>query len=253
MATTAPALPNSRQRILRFDHGSAIGLSQRWAGGQYCAILTKAGIVGCGIFDLQTPAEFGQAIAIARGTPAQPLVEPEDLFEAKIVDCTPQAAGFGIKVGMTGRQAVEQLLQIHPEMETRDAPPIRVKGIDHVTFVVSDLKRSRDFYAGVLGMVEVPRPNFGFDGLWFQAGATQIHLILEHPESGPAGVQLPEHCAISRTRHVAFEVEDAAAAVRRLGELGVPIVSGPKQRPDGPTQLYALDPDQNLIELFADR
>ena len=44
-------------------------------------ILTGAGIVGCGIYDMQTPAEFGQAIAIARGTPSKPLVEPEDLFD----------------------------------------------------------------------------------------------------------------------------------------------------------------------------
>ena len=27
-------------------------------------------------------AEFGQAIAIAKGTPANPLAEPEDLFDA---------------------------------------------------------------------------------------------------------------------------------------------------------------------------
>lgn len=79
--------------------------------GQYCSILTAAGIVGCGIFDLKTATEFGQAIAIARGTPEHPLVEPEDLFNAKIVDCTPKAKSFGIEIGMTGREAVERMLQ----------------------------------------------------------------------------------------------------------------------------------------------
>lgn len=49
-------------------------------------------------------------MAIARGTPKQPLVEPEDLFEAKIVDATPQAKELGVRVGMTGREAVETLL-----------------------------------------------------------------------------------------------------------------------------------------------
>ncbi len=103
-------LPRTISRPLQFQNGCAIGMSHRWQQGQYCSILTSAGIVGCGIYDLKTAAEFGQAIAIARGTPAKPLVDPEDLFEAKIVDATPQAKELGITVGMTGREAVERLL-----------------------------------------------------------------------------------------------------------------------------------------------
>lgn len=103
-------LPRTISRPLQFQNGCAIGMSHRWQQGQYCSILTSAGIVGCGIYDVKTAAEFGQAIAIARGTPAKPLVDPEDLFEAKIVDATPQAKELGITVGMTGREAVERLL-----------------------------------------------------------------------------------------------------------------------------------------------
>lgn len=103
-------LPRTTSRPLQFHNGCAIGISNRWQHGQYCSILTEAGIVGCGIYDVQTAGEFGQAVAIARGTPAQPLVEPEDLFEAKIVDATPQARALGVMIGMTGREAVEMLL-----------------------------------------------------------------------------------------------------------------------------------------------
>ncbi len=103
-------LPRTTSRPLRFENGTAIGISNRWERGQYCSILTRAGIVGCGIYDLKTPAEFGQAVAIAKGTPAHPLTEPEDLFEAKIVGLTPQAEALGIRVGMTGREAVELML-----------------------------------------------------------------------------------------------------------------------------------------------
>jgi uncharacterized protein YunC (DUF1805 family) len=103
-------IPRTSHRTLKFDHGEAIGMSHRWHRGQYCSILTKAGIVGCGIYDLETPAEFGQAIAIAKGTPANPLCEPEDLFDAKIVGLTPQAAAYGIHIGMTGKEAVERML-----------------------------------------------------------------------------------------------------------------------------------------------
>src|SRR5205823_14825934 len=107
----ADPIPRTVSRELQFEHGQAIGISNRWQGGQYCSILTPAGIVGCGIYDLETPAEFDQAIAIAKGTPANPLTEPEDLFETRIVGVTPQAAAYGIQIGLTGREAVELLLQ----------------------------------------------------------------------------------------------------------------------------------------------
>ncbi len=103
-------LPRTVSRKMQFQNGTAIGSSNRWEKGQYCSILTRKGIVGCGIYDMETPAEFGQAIAIARGTPDNPLVEPEDLLEARIVDATPQAKALGIEIGMTGREAVERML-----------------------------------------------------------------------------------------------------------------------------------------------
>src|SRR5579872_6471706 len=108
-------LPRTVSRELHFKNGDAIGISNRWRQGQYCSILTEAGIVGCGIYDLQTAAEFGQAIAICKGTPAKPLVEPEDLFDSKIVGATPRAEAMGIRKGITGKEAVELMLQARPQ------------------------------------------------------------------------------------------------------------------------------------------
>ena len=107
-------LPRTIARPIQFENGCAVGISNRWRQGQYCTILTEAGLVGCGIYDVKTAAEFGQAVAIARGTPQKPLVNPEDLFDAKIVDATPQAKALGIQIGMTGREAVERLLAATP-------------------------------------------------------------------------------------------------------------------------------------------
>lgn len=104
------AIPRTISRPLEFKNGCAIGISNRWQKGQYCSILTSVGIVGCGIYDVKTAGEFGQAIAIAKGTPENPLVEPEDLFDAKIVDMTPRAKELGVEIGMKGRDAVECLL-----------------------------------------------------------------------------------------------------------------------------------------------
>lgn len=107
----SPSLPQAVQRILETPHGSAIGASYRWPGGQYCAIHTARGVVGCGIFDVHVASEFGMAVAIARGTPANPLVEPEDLYPAKIVAVSEPARQLGIEPGMTGLEALAKLLR----------------------------------------------------------------------------------------------------------------------------------------------
>ncbi len=241
-------LPRSVVRELKFESGTAIGISNRWESGQYCSILTAAGIVGCGIYDMQTPAEFGQAIAIARGTPSEPLVEPEDLFGAKIVDATPKAISYGIEIGMTGGQAVELMLCNGPRSTGSESPP-RVRSVDHVTLVVKDLDSSRAFYVGALGMQEVERPGFSFGGMWLQAGETQVHLILEHEHSSPAGNPLPEDRRRPRAPHFAFVVDDALAFIARLDALGLAVESGPTERPDGAMQVFLFDPDGHLVEL----
>ena len=85
--------------------------------------------------------------------------------------------------------------------------PIAVRTLDHVTLVVVDLAASREFYVDVLGMEEVSRPSFSFDGSWFQSGPSQVHLILEFEDSGPAGNLVPAERRGARTQHCAFLVD----------------------------------------------
>ena len=125
-----------------------------------------------------------------------------------------------------------------------------VQNVDHVTMVVKDLGRTRDFYINLLGMQEVKRPEFGFPGLWFQAGNTQIHVNLESDEAGRAGVARHGTKVLTRGHHFAFVVSDATAAAARFTQLGVRIVVGPTNRPDGAVQFYIHDPDGHLVELF---
>ena len=126
--------------------------------------------------------------------------------------------------------------------------PITVQSIDHVTLVVADLERSRAFFAGVLGMQEVSRPDFGFPGLWFQAGSTQIHLNVAGEEAGTAGHHYDSK-KITRALHIAFLVDDGMAAAESLREQDIPIIAGPRYRPDGAVQLYIRDPDGHQIEI----
>lgn len=136
-----------------------------------------------------------------------------------------------------------------PETAMNAVAPIKVRHIDHVTLIVADLEKSREFYCDVLGMEQVERPGFSFGGRWFQAGPTQIHLIIDHDEAGPVGENTADLQKSSRNRHFAFEVEDGHAAGARLQELGIPILSGPKERPDGAVQVFVCDPDGHVVEL----
>jgi catechol 2,3-dioxygenase-like lactoylglutathione lyase family enzyme len=124
--------------------------------------------------------------------------------------------------------------------------------LQHVGLVVSDLERSRRFYAEALGLEEVPRPpNFTFGGAWFRFGEYELHLLAEADTTGGAGqADAGAGAAYGLTHHLAFEVEDLDAGCARLAEAGVPLTGGPMPRGDGVTQVFFLDPDGYVLELF---
>lgn len=99
------------QRTIVSELGTALGCSYRWPGGQYCAIHTERGLIGCGLYDCSVATRFGMAVAIARGTPEHPLLEPEDLLDARIAAVSEAAQQMGITAGMTGRAALHQMLK----------------------------------------------------------------------------------------------------------------------------------------------
>jgi uncharacterized protein YunC (DUF1805 family) len=103
-------LPKADQRTIDTPFGSVVGASYAWNGGQYCAVHTERGVVGCGIYDVAVADEFGMAFAIAKGTPDHPLREPEDLYDAKIVAVSKAAESLGIQPGMKGIEAIEKML-----------------------------------------------------------------------------------------------------------------------------------------------
>jgi catechol 2,3-dioxygenase-like lactoylglutathione lyase family enzyme len=124
--------------------------------------------------------------------------------------------------------------------------------LQHAGLVVSDLERSRRFYAEALGLEEVPRPpNFTFAGAWFRFGEHDLHLLAEADTTGGAGqADTGAGAAYGLTHHLAFEVDDLEAARARLAEAGVPLTGGPMPRGDGVTQIFFLDPDGYVLELF---
>ena len=104
-----------RHVILKLSGGQALGCSYRWPGGQYCVIHTDSGILACGLYDCKIASEFGLAVAVARGTPENPLCEPEELLKARVAEVSRRAEELGIEVGMSGEQALTCLFNHAPQ------------------------------------------------------------------------------------------------------------------------------------------
>jgi len=102
-------------------------------------------------------------------------------------------------------------------------------------------------------MREVARPNFSFKGAWFQAGRTLIHFILEHEQSGQAGLGDSE-LRSTRAHHFAFRLPDAQEAWNLLQASGasLDVISEPKLRPDGAVQFFIADPDGHRVEITSE-
>jgi catechol 2,3-dioxygenase-like lactoylglutathione lyase family enzyme len=128
---------------------------------------------------------------------------------------------------------------------------LQVQSFDHLTLIVADLMATRHFYVDLLGLPEIARPDFDFEGLWFNVGNVQIHATVTSDLAGQAGWGDRGVVRLSRGHHFALQVADVETAAVRARELGIEIASELKQRPDGVKQLFVFDPDKHLIELFS--
>ncbi len=118
-----------------------------------------------------------------------------------------------------------------------------VKRAHHASLSVADVERSRSFYEGVLGLSTIERPDFGFPGVWYQAGDIQLHLI-----QVPAGVDVGSNPPGTNplAHHLAFEIEDYAATCEALAAHGVKALETGAEV----GQIFVSDPDGNVIELI---
>ena len=121
---------------------------------------------------------------------------------------------------------------------------MRIERIDHVqiSVPVGSEDEVRRFYCGVLGLVEVPKPEAlqGRGGLWLAVGEQAIHF----------GTETVSDRAASK-RHVAFQAEDLEAARRELEQAGVEIKEGIPI--PGYDRFEFRDPFGNRIELIKEK
>lgn len=97
---------------------------------------------------------------------------------------------------------------------------------------------SRAFYAGVLGLTEIPKPPAlaARGGCWFRGHGIELHLGVE------------EDFRPARKAHPALLVEDLDAWAARLVAAGYP--AAPDDDLPGMRRFYSHDPHGNRLELL---
>ena len=139
-----------------------------------------------------------------------------------------------------------------------------IETVHHISLPASDLRRSIEFYEGVLGLEPMERPPFAFAGRWYKVGDRSLHLIV--PEADEDVTFRHGKAIDSHDAHFAIRVRRYSAAVAHFESKGFRPSSDRNPRrtaenprpmrlnPTGPAgfpQIYVLDPDDNVIEINA--
>jgi catechol 2,3-dioxygenase-like lactoylglutathione lyase family enzyme len=96
---------------------------------------------------------------------------------------------------------------------------------------------ARDFYGGLLGLREIPKPGplRVRGGVWFEAGGLEIHLSIEE-----------QRLESDAQRHFGFECADLDEMRAKLMTAGIKIDDG---RPSPWRRFFVRDPFGNRIEI----
>ena len=118
---------------------------------------------------------------------------------------------------------------------------IGIIGVSHVNVTVpAPLEAAaKDFYEGVLGLAQIPKPEGTRQnmGAWYQLGDLQLHLSVEDDVQNEVS-----------DRHVCYQVADIAVADLRFRNAGVEIIAD--GRPvRGQSRFFVRDPGGNLLEI----
>ena len=107
----------------------------------------------------------------------------------------------------------------------------------NVTMPKGNEQIARSFYSGLLGLREIPKPEplRARGGVWFDAGAAEIHVSVEEHRNGADAY-----------RHFGLECADVDGLRARLLASGVTTEDG---RPAPWRRFFVRDPFGNRIEI----
>lgn len=107
----------------------------------------------------------------------------------------------------------------------------------NVTMPPGNEDQARAFYAGLLGLPEIPKPESirGRGGVWFDVGGLDVHVSVEEDRPGA-----------DARRHFGLECADVKKLRARLESAGVKTEDG---RPAPWKRFFVNDPFGNRIEI----
>jgi catechol 2,3-dioxygenase-like lactoylglutathione lyase family enzyme len=112
--------------------------------------------------------------------------------------------------------------------------------MNHFTILTNDVKRTVDFYAGVLGLTAGPRPPLAMPGAWLYAG--------DHPVLHVVGGRDASELKPGVIDHIAFSATDLAETLALLASRNVAHTCR-RQVETGVWQVFFDDPNGARVEL----
>ena len=128
--------------------------------------------------------------------------------------------------------------------------PLKIEHLNHVSRETSCLPAMIDFYRNVLGLKTLPRPSFGFGGIWFELQkGIALHIIVRDERKGPKTKRHAyDESFIRRDNHIALTVKDIDVVKHRLTNHGLNYATNSVPGKDI-LQLFIYDPEGYGVEI----
>ena len=126
---------------------------------------------------------------------------------------------------------------------------LKINKVHHIAIIASDYQKSKHFYTEILGLQivrEVYREARDSYKLDLAIGENYVIELFSFPNP-PARPSRPEACGL---RHLAFEVEDVAAAKQNLESKGIEVEDIRIDEFTGKQFTFFADPDDLPIEFY---
>lgn len=132
-----------------------------------------------------------------------------------------------------------------------------MRKIEHIGIAVADLEKSNELFTRILGKEHYKTESVEGEGVetsFFQVGDTKVELLQASRPDSPIAKYLEKKS--EGVHHIAFDVEDIHAEVKRLKEAGFEILNEtPKQGADNKIVVFLHPRSTNgvLVELCQEK
>ena len=97
------------QEKIQLTHGQADGYVIPLGLANLVFVITDKGMIGCGAFDVMALDKFNYPAARVRSNSGCPIASINDLLKGIIRDSNIAATKQGIKIGISGREALDHM------------------------------------------------------------------------------------------------------------------------------------------------